>query len=355
MMSLTNFINIGILGGGQLGLMLTEAAHRLGIRINVLDPSTDCPCANFVDKHIVGDFKDSKSIRELSANCDIITVEIEHVNTEILAELEKEGFKVQPSSSTIKMIQDKLLQKQHLSQNCIAIAEYLDTPTIDHVYEAINRFGLPLMLKSRLFAYDGRGNIKIESKDQVQTAFHKLNNGKMLYAEKWVAYEREIAIIVARSIQGEVVAYPVVDTIHKDSICNTVIVPAQIPSSVALNVSQLAKKAINSFTGAGVFGVELFITHQNEILINEIAPRPHNSGHYTIECCATSQFEQHLRAILGLPLGDTSLIVNMAVMINVLGTGENELEKTMAPINVALSIPGACIHWYNKKKGQTTT
>jgi phosphoribosylaminoimidazole carboxylase len=224
----------------------------------------------------------------------------------------------------------------------------MDTPTEDSVRGAAAAFGLPLLLKSKKLAYDGRGNYVVKSLDDIPNAFRKLG-ARDLYAEKFVPFVKEIAVMVARSINGAIVAHPVVETIHEDNILHLVYAPAPISPTQTESARNLALKAVASFTGAGIFGVEMFLTADGSVLVNEIAPRPHNSGHYTIEACNTSQFEQHLRAITGLPLGDTSLKVPAACMYNVLGSADGKMETTMAAVNRAASTPGATIHWYGKK------
>lgn len=223
----------------------------------------------------------------------------------------------------------------------------METPDESAVRTAVARFGLPIVLKTRRLAYDGRGNYVIKSVDDIPAAFQKLGSSD-LYAEKFVPFIKEVAMMVARSIDGTIASHPLVETIHKDSILHLVHAPAPVSSSEYRAAAGVALKAVASFSGAGIFGVEMFLTATGEVMINEVAPRPHNSGHFTIEACNTSQFEQHLRAILGLPLGDTSLKVGGSCMYNVLGADDSNFDATMAPINRAASTPGSTIHWYGK-------
>ena len=343
------FSTIGVLGGGQLGRMLASAAHDLGMRIAVLDPDRAAPAGQVADRHVTGDFRDPERIHELAVGCDILTVEIEHVNADTLDALAQQGVPVHPAPGALRLIQDKLLQKRYLAEHGIPVAPFADAPDEAAISAAATRFGFPLLLKSRLLAYDGRGNALALSQDALPGAIVALGGlARGLYVEQVVPFERELAVMVARSLDGALAVYPVVETLHCDNILRQVIAPAPIPEAIQQAARDIARRAVAAFEGAGIFGVELFLLPDGSVLVNEIAPRPHNSGHYTIEACATSQFEQHLRAILGLPLGDTALKVGAAAMINVLGTGDGLLEETLRPIERALSVPGAAIHWYGK-------
>ncbi|KAG0232909.1 phosphoribosylaminoimidazole carboxylase ade2 [Actinomortierella wolfii] len=351
---------IGILGGGQLGRMAQEAASRLNISLTILDQPVDAPAKqiNAIEPHIHGAFTDPAKIRELAEKVDVLTVEIEHVDTTVLAELEKLGKPIHPTPGTIALIQDKYRQKQHLAQYNIPMAESLDCPDDASIAAAGERFGYPFMLKAKTLAYDGRGNYVVRRPEDVAGARSKLAPGVPLYAEKWAKFDRELAVMVVRSITGEVKSYPVVETVHKNNICHLVFAPAQVgrgltgtkdstfAHSIADRARKVAEEAVASLTGAGVFGVEMFLMDDGDILLNEIAPRPHNSGHYTIEACQTSQYENHLRAILGLPLGSTAMKVPAAGMLNILGNGD----KTFLACEMAYSVPGATTHLYGKKE-----
>lgn len=339
------FSTIGILGVGQLGRMLTLAAHQLGMRVTVLGPDSGTPAVQVADRHVIGNFRDPESVHELAQGCDVITIEIEHVNTDALESLEQQGFSVQPSARTIRLIQDKHAQKVHFAEHGIPVAEFRDTPDTQAIYAAIDELGLPLMLKACKLAYDGHGNYVLASREDVELAIRALGTSE-LYAEKWTPFDKELAIMVARGLDGTIITYPVVETIQRENICHTVIAPAQISPAIQAEAQEVARRAIATLDGAGVYGVELFLLSDGKVLVNEVAPRVHNSGHYTLEACVTSQFEQHIRAITGLPLGDPSLKVNAAAMINVLGA--DTLENTLRPIEAALTLPGASIHWYGK-------
>eukprot|EP00742_Colponemidia_sp_Colp-10_P003533 GILJ01003764.1.p1 GENE.GILJ01003764.1~~GILJ01003764.1.p1 ORF type:complete len:573 (-),score=79.28 GILJ01003764.1:183-1901(-) len=343
---------VGVLGGGQLGRMMNYAARRLGVRMRVLDPTPDCPAGQCVDEHILGGFDDPKKIEALATGCDVVTIEIEHVNVSALELLESRGVNVQPSSSTVAIIQDKFKQKQHFSSHGVALGSFKQVDSVQDIIEAGREWGYPVMLKAKRNAYDGKGNCVVRTEQDVETAFKQLGSAN-LYVERWVDFVCELAVMVARTADNnQLVCFPVVQTIHRNNICHiTFTPPAFSCDSVTLKrAEEVAKKAIASLTGAGVFGVEMFLLSNGDVLLNEIAPRPHNSGHYSIEGCATDQYEQHLRAILNMPLGDSSLIVGACGMMNILGLGDGDsgLEATLKTVNTALIMPGTRVHWYGK-------
>ena len=309
---------LGIIGGGQLGMMLTEAAQNLDdiSQIIVLDPTENCPAAKVGAQQIVADFKDEDAIKKLSELSDIITYEIESGNSDVLKKLE-ENTEINPSPDTLRIIQDKLLQKQFLQKNGIAVAEFKKIENKEELNQMIDKMGLPLLLKTRRDAYDGRGNYKINSKSEIDDALD-LFSGKTLMVEKFVKFEKEVSVIAARNTKGEISTYPVVENIHENNILRTTIAPGRVSETVRKEAEKIAEKTMEVLHGAGVFGIEMFVTSDDEILINEIAPRVHNSGHHTLQSCNTSQFEQHLRAILGMDLGDSS-IKTPTIMYNILG------------------------------------
>jgi len=308
---------LGIIGGGQLGMMITEAAQNLSDEISeitVLDPTENCPAAQAGAKQIIGDFKDEVAILKLAEQSDIITYEIESGNTDVLSKLKAE---IEPSPTTLGIIQDKLSQKRFLSENGLPVSQFYEITSLDDLREKIKDLGLPVLLKARRDAYDGRGNFKIASESEIEKAYQQFD-GKSLMVEKFVDFKMEVSVIAARNTKGEIAAYPLVENIHEDNILKMTIAPARVSDDVISNAGEIAKKTMQVLKGAGVFGIEMFVDQNNEILINEIAPRVHNSGHHTLQSCKTSQFEQHLRAILGLDLGSTDL-VHKTVMYNILG------------------------------------
>ena len=308
---------LGIIGGGQLGMMITEAAQNLSDEISeitVLDPTENCPAAQAGAKQIVGDFKDELAILKLAEQSDIITYEIESGNTDVLSKLKAE---IEPSPSTLGIIQDKFSQKTFLSENELPVSQFYEITSLDDLREKINELGLPVLLKSRRDAYDGRGNFKIASENEIEKAYQHFD-GKSLMVEKFVDFKMEVSVIAIRNTKGKIATYPLVENIHEDNILKMTIAPARVSDDVISDAGEIAKKTMEVLKGAGVFGIEMFIDQNDEILINEIAPRVHNSGHHTLQSCKTSQFEQHLRAILGLELGSTDL-VHKTVMCNILG------------------------------------
>ena len=308
---------LGIIGGGQLGMMITDAAQNLSeyiSEITVLDPTENCPAAQAGAKQIVGDFKDEIAILKLAEQSDIITYEIESGNTDVLSKLKA---KIEPSPSTLEIIQDKLSQKTFLSENGLPVSQFYDIISLDDLREKIKDLGLPVLLKVRRDAYDGRGNFNIASESEIEKAYQHFD-GKSLMVEKFVNFKMEVSVIAARNTKGEIAAYPLVENIHEDNILKMTIAPARVSDDVISNAGKIAKKTMEVLKGAGVFGIEMFVDQDDKILINEIAPRVHNSGHHTLQSCKTSQFEQHIRAILGLELGSTDL-VHKTVMCNILG------------------------------------
>lgn len=350
---------VGCLGGGQLGRMMVYAAHRLGVRVCVLDPlGEQSPAGQVSEMSVKGSFQDAEKVRELAKKCDILTLEVEHVNAEVLEELHQKGVPVQPLPFVVKLIQDKYDQKVHLQKHGIPLPDFVKVDAEAELHTIGEKFGYPMMLKSRFGAYDGKGNAVVADAAGIPAAWEKLGGkvGKKLYVEKWAPFKMELAVMVARGVDETMNVtmrtYPVVHTVQRDSVCFTCLTP---PVGVTQKQQELAQKiatdAIKSFGDArGIFGVEMFLLEDGSVLLNEIAPRPHNTGHYTMEACGVDQFEQHLRAVLGLPLGDCELRVGGAMMVNILGQGNTPemVAKTMAPLRRALNVPDAGIHWYGK-------
>ncbi len=338
---------IGIVGGGQLGRMLAFEAKKMGFHVTVIDPTPGSPAAQVVDEHIIGGYSDSDATKKLASQVDFITVELEHIDTETLQALVNKGSIVHPSPESVSIIKNKFLQKEFLRKNKISTADYLEVVTEEDILAAGKKFGYPMLIKAKKDAFDGRGNFLLRNKKDIKNASEKLK-GRELYVEKFVPFVKELAIMIARGTSGEIVSYPVVETFHKNNICHLVIAPAPVDDKVKKNAEKLAKKVMKYLKGAGVFGIEMFLTKDNKILINEIAPRVHNSGHYTIEACVTNQFEQHIRAITGLPLGSPRMLTPAAVMINILG--ERQGPAIVEGAKEALKIPDTFIHIYGKKE-----
>lgn len=357
------FGTVGVLGGGQLALMMGEAAQRMGVRLIIVDSDPECPAATVAAEQVEGSFLSYEKVKLLVTqhHCDVITVEIEHVDVSVLEQVELEfpGVQIHPHPWTLRVIQDKFLQKVHLRDHGLPVVDHWMVTTFEDLIHLIEQLdSLPLMLKSRRCAYDGRGNRVISSRDPqvLQEAWKSLNpqnSTDALYVEAWCPFSRELAVMVARSrplpTGPEIQNFPVVETWQRDNICHVVRTPVpDLPADVITQCASLARQAVTTFWGAGIFGVEMFLVNEDRVVINEIAPRPHNSGHFSIEACSCSQFEQHLRCVLGLPLGHGDLQVAGAVMINVLGSPDEKLDTTLRVPRLSLSVPGASLHWYGK-------
>jgi 5-(carboxyamino)imidazole ribonucleotide synthase len=336
---------IGIIGGGQLGRMLTLAALPLGFKVVVLNPSPNSPASQVGAQEIVADLYDSAAIKKLAQMADFITIEIEHLNTKVLEAVSKIGKKVNPAPATIKMLQDKLLQKQFLESNEITVAPFAEIKDYENAKQVLEDFGGKMLLKARHGGYDGRGNYVVSSEEELKIALKKFKDQKV-YAEVIVPFQKELAVIVARDFEGNIKTYPVVETIHERSICQQVIAPADISNKAEKNALKLAQKTAKHLEGAGVFAIEMFLLDEKTVLVNESAPRVHNSGHFTMDACATSQFEQHIRAITGLPLGETTMLMPAAVMVNVLG--ERNGDTKLKGLGDALGKSYVNVHVYGK-------
>lgn len=338
---------IGIVGGGQLGKMMILDGKRLDYYFVILDPAEHCPAHSIADEHIVAGFEDLGAIRELAKKVDVVTYEFEHINLKALQLLEKEGHKVYPTSETLLHIQNKYEQKQWLRDHGIAIPGFVNTDSVEDIRKAGERFGYPIILKTCTGGYDGKGNAVIRCQEDAEASYEALGAGKLpLMVEEYIHFEKEVSILVCRSTNGEVKVFPVAENVHVDSILDETTVPAIITEETNKQAMEVAKKAIEAFNGYGMLCIELFVTKEGSVLVNELAPRPHNSGHYTIEGCYTSQYENHIRAILGQPLGGTSLIRPTA-MKNLIGeySGKAQVKGLME----AYSYPNVKIHIYGKE------
>ena len=313
---------LGIIGGGQLGMMLTEAAKKMPEHISkviVLDPNQNCSASLVGAEQIIADFKDRDAIVDLSKKVDIITYEIESGDSDVLKSVESNA-EINPSPETLKTIQDKFLQKTFLQNNHIPVPEFIKIENIEEVKIGLKKFGYPALLKARRDAYDGKGNFKIDSENEIQEAYDYFK-GQKLMLEKFVPFKMEVSVIASRNTKGEIKTFPLVENIHEKNILRETIAPARTSIDVSKKAEKIASDTMNVLKGAGVFGIEMFVTQNDEIVINEIAPRVHNSGHHTLQSSKTSQFEQHLRAILGLDLGNTELVYN-TIMYNILGNSD---------------------------------
>jgi 5-(carboxyamino)imidazole ribonucleotide synthase len=319
---------------------MSQKAKKMGFHVTILDPTFNCPAAQVSDKHIMGGFHDSQKLEQLVQETDVTTFELEHVDTTILKKLYDSGHNIHPSPYVIELIQNKYEQKKLLDEKGIPVPRYKTVQTP----EDLASFGFPVIQKAKKEGYDGKGVLMLKSAEDIQNCLKTES-----FIEELVDIDKELAIIVARNIEGEIKCYPVVEMLFDDrvNICDSVIAPARISKEIEEKSLTIAIKSIEALGGVGIFGVELFLTKQGEVLVNEIAPRPHNSGHYTVEACATSQFEQIIRAVTNLPLGSTKLL-SPSVMINILGEPGYEGEPFIDGIHDALEIPELSFHFYGK-------
>ncbi|HQS66724.1 MAG TPA: 5-(carboxyamino)imidazole ribonucleotide synthase [Sulfuricurvum sp.] len=333
-------LKLGIIGGGQLGKIMSQKAKKMGFHVTILDPTFNCPAAQVSDKHIMGGFHDKEKLEQLVQETDVTTFELEHVETSILKELYDHGHNIYPSPYVIELIQNKYEQKKLLDEKGIPVPKYKSVET----QEDLASFGFPVIQKAKKEGYDGKGVLMLKSADDIQNCIKTQS-----FIEELVDIDKELAIIIARNVEGEIKCYPVVEMLFDDrtNICDIVMAPARISKEIEQKVVDISIKSIEVLDGVGIFGVEFFLTKSGAVLVNEIAPRPHNSGHYTVEACATSQFEQIIRAVTNLPLGSTKLM-SPAVMVNLLGEEGYEGEPVIEGIRDALRIPELSFHFYGK-------
>nr|WP_276281474.1 5-(carboxyamino)imidazole ribonucleotide synthase [Halorussus sp. DT72] len=342
---MTDTETLGVVGGGQLGRMLAEAAAPLGVEVVVLDPTPDCPASPVARDQIVGDFDDEDGVRELAERADYLTYEIELADPDLLAAVEDEyGVAVNPDPATLRTIQDKLVQNRALRDAGVPVPDFRQVDDREDLADAIEDFGYPVMLKAREGGYDGRGNVPIADESEVDDALAQVEGGAV--AEEFVDFEREVSIIGVKG-DGETATFPLGENVHREEILRETVVPARTDEAVAERAREVAEDVLAMLDGRGVYGIELFETTEGEILVNEIAPRPHNSGHYTIEGALTSQFEQHVRAVTGRPLGATDLR-SPVVSANLLGDGDERRQAEVSGDEAILAAPGASYHWYGK-------
>ena len=353
-------MRLGVIGGGQLGRMLIAPARELGVAVNVLDPDPEAAAAEVADRFLVGSLTDPEALAELASWSDLLTYEIEHIDVSALQSLADRGVVIRPSARTLATIQDKLLQKRHLARHGIPVPEFLEMPSDDepgsgadegtHLSDAGKQIGYPCVAKARRGGYDGRGVVVCRDEAELRAL-----PGPRLhwYLERYLADAAEPAMLVARGVRGELRLYQAFEMMfHPErNICDAVVLPAALPDVVQRRAAEIAVAAVESFETAGLFAVELFLTGDGEVLVNEIAPRPHNSGHLTIEACVTSQFEQHLRAVCGLPLGSTELL-SPGAMVNLLAEGRSEGPVAITGLEEALAFERVRVHLYGKRRAR---
>jgi 5-(carboxyamino)imidazole ribonucleotide synthase len=340
---------VGIIGGGQLAIMTAQAAHRLGCEVLVLDRDPGNPGARLLPRVIVGHWEDPRTLAPFAAQVDVLTYENEFVDAGALRRLEEQGHAVFPTPASLAVVQDKLAQKEALLRAGLDVARFQGVASPVELAAAGDKFGWPVVLKTRRNGYDGKGNVTVRAAGEVAEAWARLNGDHTpLLVEAFWPFAMELAVIVTRGRRGETATYPVVESVQRDHVCRRVTAPAAIPAALAERASRLARRAVEAVGGIGTFGVELFLAADGGLAINELAPRVHNSGHYTIEACECSQFENHVRAILGWPLGSPRMVAPAAAMVNLLGT--REAAGLPAGLERALAVPGARVHLYGKAR-----
>lgn len=336
-------LRIGVLGGGQLGRMLMQSGIDFNIQFSILDPDPQAPCSS-ISKFTNGNLTDFKTVLDFGKECDLITIEIENVNVEALKKLVSLGKKVYPQPEIIELIQDKRTQKEFYKKNNIPTADFILTANKKEVED--NKNFLPAVNKLGKEGYDGKGVQILRTEQDLSKAFDAPG-----LLEKLIDFEKEIAVIVARNQQGNIVTYPAVEMIFhpQANLVEYLFSPAQISSVVASQADAIAKEIIQKLGMVGLLAVEMFVTKDGKVLVNEVAPRPHNSGHQTIEANVTSQYEQQLRAILNLPLGDTATILPSA-MVNLLGEDGFSGDAKYEGLEEVMNVAGAHVHLYGKKR-----
>lgn len=341
---------LGILGGGQLGKMLLYDAKRYDLHTKVMDSNKDAPCNKIADDFIIGDITDYDDVINFGNSVDLITVEIENVNTDALEFLEKLGKKVYPSAKNLRIIQNKSDQKNFYSKNNLPTSRFKNYSNIEELKRNFrhDNFEFPFVWKSSRFGYDGKGVKIIKNIEDLDFSYDR----QCLIEEK-VSIKKELSVIVSRNSDGEIKCFPVVEMEfnEKSNLVEYVMCPANISKQTEEKAIMIASEIAKKFEMVGLLAVELFVTNEDEILINEVAPRPHNSGHHTIECCVTSQFDQHIRSILNLPLGETGILIP-GIMVNLVGENMEEGNVNYKNINDIFDIPGVYIHIYGKKKSR---
>jgi 5-(carboxyamino)imidazole ribonucleotide synthase len=335
---------IGVLGGGQLGRMMALAARRMGYRVAVLDPVARCPTGQVADRVVVGALDDADAGRELARGCEVVTLDTEHVPAEVLERV-AEVAPVRPGPEVLRTIQDRLTQKRFLDARGLPQARWAPVGTDDELAAALAAVGLPAILKARRAGYDGKGQARIERAEDAAAAWARLGRVPAVL-ERVVEFAREVSVVLARGVDGALAVYPLAENVHRKHVLHTTRAPAPMPAARRQRAEELARDIASALRHVGVMAVELFEQPgaDDELLVNEIAPRTHNSGHYTYGACVTSQFEQHVRAVCGLPLGDPRQTVG-AVMLNLIG----DLWQRGAPAwEHVLARPEARLHLYGK-------
>jgi 5-(carboxyamino)imidazole ribonucleotide synthase len=341
---------IGILGGGQLGRMLAQAAQTMGYRVHVYEPQKDCPAGAVANRENNADYTDIESLSAFARDCDVVTYEFENIPVEPLAQIA--GLtQLHPRSEVLEICQNRLREKTWLRKNDFPHVRFADVDTDGDLAAAIDSIGFPCVVKTADFGYDGKGQLKVTDEESKALAV-KQYAGRRSVVEQFIGFQCELSVVVSRSSNGEVKAFPVSENIHTNHILDFSIVPARTSEEIKQKAEQLCLAMAERMNVVGLIAVELFVTTDGELLVNEMAPRPHNSGHYTLDACRVSQFEQHIRAICGLPLGDPA-VISPVVMVNILGDAWFDGEERKIPAwNTILENPTGKLHLYGKAEAR---
>ncbi|WP_413200829.1 5-(carboxyamino)imidazole ribonucleotide synthase [Nostoc piscinale] len=338
---------VGVIGGGQLAWMMGDAAQKLGVELIVQTPSKFDPAVAIAQDAVFAAIDNAKATEILAQKSDVITFENEFVDLDALGVLANQGVCFRPRLEALSPLLDKYHQRCYLRDLGLPVPQFFAVDDVENLASKLEDLSFPVVLKSRRHGYDGQGTFIIQDLATLQEKLAQAANQSQFLIEEFVPFERELAVIAARSVNGEVVIYPVVETQQEQQVCRRVIAPADITPNQAEQSQAIAHTLLNSLEVVGIFGIELFLTKEGKVLVNEIAPRTHNSGHFSIDACETSQFEQHLRAVCGLPLGNPDLHCQMAIMVNLLGYENSESDYQSQRQQLA-AIPQASVHWYGK-------
>jgi len=330
---------IGIIGGGQLGRMMAIAARYMGYKIAVLDPTSDCPTAQIADKQLTAAYDDRQAIKELTEISDVVTYEFENVDLDAAAYIEKTG-KLPQGAFSLEITQNREKEKRIMQEEGLPVAPFAIVKNAEECVEALEHISFPSVIKTCSGGYDGKGQIKLNSSEDKQEAMDFAEENKHCIIEKWVPFDKEISIVFTRSMAGDITFFPIAQNEHRNHVLYQTTVPAAISENAGNQVRAAAEKLAERMNIVGTFAIEMFVSGES-IYLNEMAPRPHNSGHFTIEACNISQFAQHIRAVCGLPLADIELL-QPAVMINILG---EDLDRTLTAMP---RMKNAFIHLYGK-------
>lgn len=341
---------LGILGGGQLAKMLAFEAYRMGLNLAIIEKRAASPAGDMTHHEFPGGWEDDDELNRFIEASDVITLENEFVDPHILEKI-AEKRTIFPNANTLYKVQDKYIQKKTFAEAGLPVPHFEKIDSLNALLKFGQQNGYPHLIKARKYGYDGYGNATVFNEEEAKASWEKFNEeGRKILAEKFVDFQMELAVMATKNKNGEYAVYPTVETVQYRHICHNVSAPAEIDPKLRKKAQELAVGCVDAVEGTGIFGIEFFLTKDNEILINEIAPRPHNTGHYTIEACYTSQFENAIRAVCGLPLGSPKMIKPAAAMVNLLG--EREGNGQPEDVTDILRHKNAWLHLYNKKKSR---